>query len=139
MSITDRSRKFFRAWTGDKMIEFGIFDTDEGYHIREGISLDGLPIMQHIGLQDKNKKDIYEDDIGEVRTAMGRIERFVVKWGIHRRKMESGWTVDIPGFCFLMDNNPTFPITNNYLNGHDLDIIEIIGNIHEHPHLIPAT
>ena len=86
--------------------------------------------------QDKNKKDIYEGDVGELRTSLGRLERFVVEWGIHRRDMASGWKVDIPGYCFKMDDFPSFPIAINYLNGHDLDIIEIIGNIYENPELI---
>lgn len=92
---------------------------------------------QFIGMQDKNKVNIYDGDIGEIKTMQGRIERFVVEWGIHRRDMKSGWTVDIPGFCFRVEGFPTFPIVNNYLNGHDLDIIEIIGNIWQNPELIP--
>jgi uncharacterized phage protein (TIGR01671 family) len=94
-------------------------------------------LMQFTGLKDKNGVDIYEGDIGEIKTQSGRVERFVVKWGIHRRDMKSGWTVDIPGFCFEIDKFPTFPIVNNYLNGHDLDIIEIIGNIYQYPSLLP--
>lgn len=90
-------------------------------------------VGQFIDMQDKNKIDIYDGDIGEIKTQNGRIERFVVKWGIHRRDMKSGWTVDIPGFCFLINGFPSFPIFNNYLNGHDLDIISIIGNIHDNP------
>lgn len=92
--------------------------------------------MQFIGLSDKMNKDIYEGDIGEIRSQSGRVERFIVEWGIHRREMKSGWTVDIPGFSFIIDGRPTFPIVNNYVNGHDLDIIEVIGNIYENPELI---
>lgn len=94
--------------------------------------------MYAIGLQDKNKRDIYEGDIGEIRTQSGRIDRFVVEWGIHRREMKSGWTVDIPSFCFRIDGFPSFPIVNNYMNGHDLDIIEIIGNIYQNPKLVKS-
>lgn len=93
-------------------------------------------VGQFIGLQDKNKVDIYEGDIGEIKTQSGRIERFIVKWGIHRREMKSGWTTDIPGFCFEIDGFPSFPIAENYVNGHDLDIIAIIGSIHTHPELL---
>ena len=82
------------------------------------------------GLQDRNKVDIYNNDIGEVVDQEGKTVRFLVKWGTHRREMKSGWTVDIPGFCFEVNGFPTFPIANNYLNGHDLDIISIIGSIH---------
>lgn len=95
---------------------------------------------QFTGLKDKKGVEIYEGDIGEIRTQSGRIDRFVVEWGIHRRDMKSGWTVDIPGFCFRIDGFPSFPIANNYLNGHDLDIITIIGNIYQNPELLtPPT
>jgi uncharacterized phage protein (TIGR01671 family) len=94
---------------------------------------DNCEIMQFAGLKDKNGTDIYEGDIGEIKTQSGRVERFTVEWGIHRRDMASGWTVDIPGFCFRIEGFPSFPIVNNYLNGHDLDIIEIIGNIYQPP------
>lgn len=93
-------------------------------------------VGQYTGLNDRNGNKIWEGDVGEIRTQSGRIERFVVQWGIHRRDMKSGWTVDIPGFCFLIDGFASFPIANNYLNGHDLDIIETTGNIHDNPELI---
>lgn len=102
-------------------------------------SHDGWHVMQYTGMKDKNGKEIYEGDIGEIKTQSGRLERFVVKWGVHRREMKSGWTVDIPGFCFEVDGFPTFPIVNNYVNGHDLDIIEIIGNIFENPELLQTN
>lgn len=93
-------------------------------------------LMQFTGLKDKNGVEIYEGDVGQIKTQSGRIENFVVQWGIHRREMKSGWTVDIPSFCFEIDGFPSFPIVNNYLNGHDLDIIEIIGNIYSNPELL---
>ena len=93
-------------------------------------------ITQFTGLTDKNGKEIYEGDIGEIKTQSGRIERFTVEWGIHRRDMKSGWAVDIPSFAFMVDGKATFPISDNYLNGHDLDIIEIIGNLYETPDLL---
>lgn len=89
------------------------------------------------GLYDKNKNPIYEGDVLQIKTQSGRIENFIVEWGIHRRHMASGWEVDIPSFAFVSaEKFPTFPIVNNYMNGHDLDIIEIIGNIHQNPELI---
>lgn len=95
-------------------------------------------VSQYVGVSDKNGKKIYEGDIGEIKTQSGRIERFIVKWGIHRRRMHTGWEVDIPGYCFFIDNFASFPIAVNYQNGHDLDIIEIIGNTHDNPELLQS-
>lgn len=98
--------------------------------------VDENTVGQYTGLKDNNGKEIYEGDVGEIKTQSGRIERFTVEWGIHRRDMKSGWTVDIPSFAFMVDGKATFPISDNYLNGHDLDIIEIIGNIYDNPSLL---
>lgn len=95
-------------------------------------------ICQYIGMKDRNGKQIFDGDIGKIKTNSGRVDTFLVKWGIHRRKMASGWEVDIPGFCFFIDNFSSFPIAVNYQNGHDLDIIEIIGSFHDNPELIQS-
>lgn len=95
-------------------------------------------LMQWTGLQDKNGADIYEGDIGEIMRAEGDMVRFVVEYGIHRRTMDTAWTVDIPGFSFvrLHDGFRSFPIVKNWADKHDLEMIEIIGKIYENPDLI---
>lgn len=100
---------------------------------------DRFILMQYTGLNDKNNNPIYEGDIGEVKTQSGRVERFVVEYGIHRRDMASGWTVDIAGFAFMIDGKATFPIANNYQDRHDLEIIRMIGNIYETPELLSTN
>lgn len=93
-------------------------------------------IGEYIGLKDKNNKDIYEGDIGEVIGENGSIIRFIVKWGIHRREMSSGQVVDIPSFCFDVQGFSSFPIVENYKKMHDLDMIEIIGTTYDNPELL---
>lgn len=133
--MTNRKLKF-RGWNviDKKMVNVqwnASFDEDGSINISPFVIL-----MQFIGLQDKNKKDIYEGDIGEVINVDGIKTRFEIKWGIHRRDMTSGWTVDIPSFCFEIEDFPTYPIVNNYKGIHDLDMVEIIGNIYENPELL---
>lgn len=88
--------------------------------------------MQFIGLKDKNGTEIYEGDKLQIKTSAGRTEVFTVVYDIHRRETKIGFTVDIPSFAFVNSEGfPTYPIVDNYLNGHDLEIIEVIGNIYQ--------
>lgn len=110
-------------------------DAEDGISMRED-----WDVMQYTGLKDKNGKEIYEGDIIEILTDTGRKEMFTVKWGIHRRSMASGYTVDIPSFSFVnTDGFPSFPIVDNYAGKHDLEIIEVIGNIYQNPQLINTS
>lgn len=127
----DGSFKDFHYW-GVNIDQNGILCNVSFLTFKLGIT-DPKQSQQYINLKDKNGKEIYNGDIGEVKTDSGRIERLTVDWGIHRRDMKSGFTVDIPSFAFIVDGFPSFPIVNNYLNGHDLDIIEIIGNTYQLP------
>lgn len=57
----------FRAWhqvEGERgqMVYFGLFGTDQGYHIHSQCSLDECPVMQFTGLLDKSGVEIYESD-----------------------------------------------------------------------------
>lgn len=113
-----------------------------GSHIKRGLMYrlftnPEVILMQYIGLQDKSGRDIYEGDILSLVDKYGQTIKVVCEYGIHRRGIDSGNIVDIPGFSFLLLNgHPTFPIVLNYKSKHDLEIIEIIGNIYENPELI---
>lgn len=93
--------------------------------------------MQSTGLRDRLGKDIYEGDILCVIDEDGKLSYSVCEYGIHRREMASGWTVDIPGFSFVKkDGFKSFPIVKNYAGGHDLEILEVAGNIYQNPELL---
>ncbi len=99
---------------------------------------DTYKLMQYAGVKDKNGKKIYEGDITEILAEDNKMNRFIVKYGVIQRKMASGWLVGIPSFYFdLIDGNfKAFPIVVNYKGIHDLEIMEVIGNIYENPELL---
>lgn len=94
-------------------------------------------IEQCTGLKDKNGKEIYEDDVIELVNEDLEKTKVICEYGTARRNIYSN-IVDITGFYFrrLSDDRKTFPIVNNYLGKHDLELFEIIGNIHENPKLL---
>lgn len=101
--------------------------------------VDPKTVGQYIDRKDKNGKEIYGGDILELRNSDKIKIHVVCEYGIHRRIMASGIEVDIPSFCFNIpeyENFKSFPIVNNYLGKHDLEIMEIIGNIHDNPGLL---
>ncbi len=94
-------------------------------------------IMQYTGLKDKNGKEIYEGDILQLVDDAGNEIKVTCEWGNHQRKMDTGYLVQIAGFAFISPyGTPTFPIIHNYAGKSDLDIMEIIGNLYEHPDLL---
>jgi len=104
---------------------------DERWEGSDWLEIDINTLGQYIGLSDKTSKEIYSGDILEIKTDLGRIEKFTVEWGIHKRWMKSGFEVEIPSFAFVSEDGfPTYPILNNYINVRDMDIIKVIGNIH---------
>lgn len=123
----------FRAWdTLNKiMLElYGFIKTvelDESVYIVQGpeiddtIICDDLIIMQYTGLKDKNGKEIYEGDI--------------ISGDFFNEKFKTmGEVIYSEHFCFYASKNlsgetPLFKINR----------IEIIGNIHENPELLPST
>jgi uncharacterized phage protein (TIGR01671 family) len=99
--------------------------------------VDPKTVGRYSGLNDKYDNEIYEGDIIELINEDGEIIRVVCEFGTARREM-CGRTVDITGFYFTLPWNgrKTFPIVNNYAGKHDLDLFEVIGNIHDNPELL---
>lgn len=88
-------------------------------------------LRTYIGLNDKNKIEMYTRDIVE-----GFNNRFVIECGINRIKKvaydDEIVEVDVPGFYFrsLIYNDKVYPIVG------DLSGLEVIGNIDANPELL---
>ena len=101
------------------------------------VTWEKYPIMQFTSLHDRNGKEIFEGDILQIETENHQIINVVCKFGIARRIMSNGCVVDIPSFYLERgDGLKSFPIVYNWQGKHDLEIMKIIGNIHENSELL---
>ena len=99
-------------------------------------AVDPSTVGQFTGLLDKNGKEIYEGDIINLINADGKSINVVCEFGTARRDIFEN-TVDITGFYFKLSNGKkTFPIVHNYAGKHDLELFEVIGDIHDNPELL---
>jgi uncharacterized phage protein (TIGR01671 family) len=97
-------------------------------------------IGQYTGLKDKNGKEIYEGDIIQLINEDLEEIKVICEFGTAKRQIFDN-LVEITGFYFkrLDDDRKTFPIINNYLGKHDLELFEVIGNIHDNPELLEVV
>uniref|UniRef100_A0A6M3XJK2 Putative YopX protein n=1 Tax=viral metagenome TaxID=1070528 RepID=A0A6M3XJK2_9ZZZZ len=129
----------FRAWEDGIMANpFTLIDaitTDADLTVDD---IQSVIYMQYTGLKDKNGKEIYEGDITSIQAEDGKINKFIVRFGIAQRIMQTGWLVDIPSFYFdlIGGDFKAFPIVINYKGKHDLEMMKIIGNIYENPEIL---
>lgn len=116
----------FRAWDGEKMISPDYIDRQGAAHWKaDSIPTTSNKVMQFTGLHDKNGKDIFEGDI--IKTPLGHI--CIIKWD-HVREVKTDDAYEYTGFCY---HNVAQSKNYHFDEAHRC---EVIGNIHEHPHLL---
>ena len=116
--LSDPKMCFAELKDGNK---FGLFFTSDSMTV----CLAGYKYLMHFsGKYDSNKKKIFQDDIANITTT-GSDGVKITERGIMRFNSNFGqWG---------------FEIINSFINqqnGNNLTV-EVIGNIHQHPHLIP--
>lgn len=118
----------FRAWDkGSGLLDpiMYFFDlTEDNRWILEK----NCPIMQSAGLRDKNETLIFEGDL--VRSMHGSHTPAEVKWGLFS---EDGDHPKSLGYLLYDDC-----LLGTDIEGREGNHLEVIGNIYEHPELIPA-
>jgi uncharacterized phage protein (TIGR01671 family) len=123
----------FRIWNGMKM-EYNIMAGFLGSFYVQGIDEkdtacmspfntkypETTPLMQFIGLEDKNGKEIYEGDIIKTET---------------EKAMQVSWNKHFASFCL---DRKGWMFTHYFGEAVDPTQIEIIGNIYENADLLTA-
>jgi len=93
--------------------------------------------MLYSGMNDKNNTPIYDGDILKIILDNGIEAKYICRFGITQREF-NGNLLDIS--CFYFENILTgfhaFPIVHNYAGKHDLEMLEIIGNIFDNEDLL---
>lgn len=115
---------------GNDVIVGEIVDWDTEYFCTEfWLKVDPETVGQYTGLKDKNGKEIYEGDISQSEHLI-----YEIKWVERCTK----YGVKVIKSPFVLTRGCTFPLQDYVKEGTIQCWFEVIGNIHEHPHLLEA-
>ena len=112
----------FRAWDKDAGGQYFYFSLEDLNYGCVKMTLSTCVVERYTGLKDKQGRNIYEGDIVE---CFGPREPAVVGW------KDGGFGYRVPYDFVWFGHNYNF----NWKDGKS-ENIEILGNIHEHPHLL---
>ena len=98
----------------------------DGTHDAVLFPVDPNTVVQFINRKDKNGRMVFEKDI--VKDMYGRIG--VIEW--HDKK--SAYS-----FCFTKPHIENINFTCSLLNSGAMQVLEVIGNIHDNPELLEGT
>jgi len=130
----------FRAWNGEQMVYEG-GKSFAGYMHSYQILSNYETVMQFIGWQDKNAKEIYEGDILRIKTKVTvwlddddfLSESIEVDQEITAQVV---YNVEIAGFELLTIESDEHLKSWGFYEGEDVKDFEIIGNIFSNPELL---
>lgn len=132
----------FRAWINEEMIEVKSIDFDDVgnlYRVNgEIVNPLEVKLLQYTGLKDRTGAKIYEGDVLELVNEDSKRIHAICKFG-NRRLIHAGNTIDIKCFYFEVEGRKTNPVVGNYKGVHDLEIMEIRGNIYEDKELLKGV
>lgn len=126
----------FRVWDSErkrmslpfKLDGFSIFFTDDTIPFQFLSDTNRFKIMQYVGLNDINKKDIYEGDI--LRTTITLV------WDLYFNKYRDESSVITTVVEYQPPRFTHRCVDGGYLYTFDMENFEVIGNIYENPELL---
>lgn len=124
----------FRVFNGKEMIYFDLPDYAFDQDGPQKIDLETMPLMQYVGVVDKNGVSIFEGDIAKITWSE--------VWGLkHPLGPKEYFYTDLGVMEFIQDSAQFGFLVKDALfdKEHDNITIEVIGNIYQNPELLKES